>query len=198
MVIKFDHISFVCARNQKAKYIQDMSDIVFMEKNIKNLRIKGLLMQRHQDDHDLYFSAGTLPTEYIFYDFVKGMSSVSIKNEIIYGGYSNKEYAVKFLKGIFGENVKINNEQIICNMRGILDKRDYFLILSPSKITETYLDRGGYGAIAIITNKVFRTEPEDGICTEHGLLRVNDRNLDICFTRSDSVNIIFEIIRNAR
>ena len=57
---------------------------------------------------------------------------------------------------------------------------------------------GGYGTIALITNEIFTTKPEDGICTEHDVLRVNNRDLDICFTRSDSVNIIFEIIKNVR
>lgn len=38
-------------------------------------------------------------------------------------------------------------------------------------------------------------KPVDGICTSTEELKVNEKKLEICFTKSDSTDVIFEIIR---
>lgn len=196
MIVKFDHISFVESRKEKDKILRDKGVPLFVEQSLKNLSIKNELMQVVQSNHDLYFYGDDYPTEYIFYDEVERHGNIKLEEEVLYGHYSNKKLALEFLKGIFGSKVAEDVEAIRCNMKGILDKRDYMLILEKSdNSTEAYIDNGGYGVAALISNTLFSKKPADGICTPTEVLNVNGKNLEICFTKSDSTDIIFEIIR---
>lgn len=195
MIVKFDHISYVCGRLQKTNLIAEKGQPVFSEINLHNLTIKKALMAKRQSAHDLFFYDDDLPTEYIFYDEVNEKSNICIKDNKIYGLYSDKEQAMDFLRGIFGNRVKDHDGEIICNMRGILDKRDYIMILQKTDDgCPAFLDDSGYGIPALIVKPAFSKIPEDGVCTETEKIVVNGRNLKICFTKSDSTNIIFELI----
>lgn len=195
MIVKFDHISYVASREQKKALTASRKGLVFQENNLENLGIKAALMQYPQKGHDLYFYDEAIPTEYIFYDRVGKETSVFIRDGVVHGSYFNKEGAVNFLTGIFGRKVEILDEMIRCNMKGILDKKDYWLELRPGNSkTLPFLDEEGYGAIAVITNTPFHTVPHDGECTARGTLCVNNKLLDICFTRSESMDVIFEIV----
>lgn len=195
MIMKFDHISYVAPRERKEELTASRKGLVFCENNLDNLAIKAALMQYPQKGHDLYFYDETIPTEYIFYDHVGKETSLFIRDGIVYGSYFDKKGAVDFLTGIFGRKMEILDDVIRCNMKGVLDKKDYWLELRPGNSKNPpFLDGGGYGTIAVITNVPFHVVPYDGECTAHGMLCVNNRLLDICFTRSDSVDVIFEMV----
>ena len=152
MIVKFDHISFVESRKEKDKILRDKGVPLFVEQSLKNLSIKNELMQVVQSNHDLYFYGDDYPTEYIFYDEVERHGNIKLEEEVLYGHYSNKKLALEFLKGIFGSKVAEDVEAIRCNMKGILDKRDYMLILEKSdNSTEAYIDNGGYGVAELVT-----------------------------------------------
>ena len=196
VIIKFDHVSFVCARSDKNKVLMNKGEPSFKEIGLKNLKIKKSLMHMAQQDHDLYFFEDGYPTEYIFYDAVNSQSRIELVDNVLYGKYMNKQKAIDFLKGIFGEKVTEEGDNIVCNMRGIIDKNDYMLILE--KTTESiipWLDDSGYGIVTLVNNVRFTKKPVDGICTDYEVFKVNGKELEICFTKSNSTNIIFEIIK---
>lgn len=195
MIVKFDHISYICDRRQKQELLADKGIPNFEERNLQNLHIKKALMGKWQSTHDLYFYEGGFPTEYIFYDTVHQKSKVRVDENKIYGQYADKEKALDFLRGIFGKQVQEYGSEIICNMKGVLDKRDYILVLQNTDGgCQAFLDDSGYGIPALIVSSSFSKQPLDGICTEAERITVNGRNMEICFTKSDATNIILEMI----
>lgn len=105
-------------------------------------------MYTPQDDHDLYFYEEDYPTEYIFYDSVNKQSGINLVDNTVYAKYLNKQRAIDFLKGIFGNKVIEENDKLVCNMKGILDKKDYILVLERTiEPMATYLDNSGYGIV---------------------------------------------------
>lgn len=197
MIIKFDHISFIDERYKKEVILKKLGNPLFFELSLKNLENKKKLMRNPQDNHDLYFFDIGYPVEYIFYDTVAKHGSIELKNNVVYGKYTSLSMAKKYLETIFGDKIIVKNGVIECNMRGILDKQDYLLILEKSEDNNVipYVDDGGFGVIALLVNNEYSKAPEDGICTRYESLTVNNKDLEICFTRSNSVNIIFEMIK---
>lgn len=197
MIIKFDHITFIAERKEKEAILKKLEKPLFSELSLKNLESKKKLMRNPQNDHDLYFFDAGYPTEYIFYDIVEKHGAIELKNNVIYGKYTNYNIAKKYLEGIFGDRITVNNGTIVCNMRGVLDKQDYFLVLEKTGEDNIvpYVDDGGFGVIALLMNNKYSKAPEDGICTKYESLVVNNKELELCFTRTPSVNIIFEMIK---
>lgn len=195
MIVKFDHITYVANRSDKAEVLPKDREATFVEAGLRNMDIKQELMKNRQADHDLYYYDDVIPVEYIFYNETAEEGGIERRDNCFYAHYSDFDRAVSFLTGIFGKKVSISGEEIHCNMKGILDKQDIMLILvkGENKV-ETYLDKKGYGVATLINNGKFNKVPEDGYCTEHEQITVHNRELDICFTGSDSVDIIFEII----
>ncbi len=143
VIIKFDHISYVAPRKCKEEILDQKEGLIFQEHNLTNLEIKFELMQFPQKSHDLYFYDEFIPTEYIFYDDVGDETTVCIEDGVVYGYYFDKEKAVDFLMGIFGRKVEILNDAIKCNMKGVLDKKDYWLELKPcDRKKPVWLDGG--------------------------------------------------------
>lgn len=198
MIIKFDHISYV-EEKQFREVLFDrrkIKEFSFAELGLRNINIKKELMRNWQEDHDLYFCENgcSFPIEYIFYTTVGNATNVTIKEDVIEGNYKTKEGACLFLESIFGKKCISVGNKIICNMRGILDKQDFLLELSPGYNDTVFLDDKGGGTVALITNSPYKMNNKNITFTGYEKLTVNDRNLNICFVRSDEINIIFELI----
>ncbi len=195
MIVKFDHISYIAKRQHKNKIIEKNGVPAFCEKMLTNLTIKKDLMRHPQDTHDLYFYHGEMPVEYILYDEVDRHSNIIVHGNKIYGKYTALDNAKAYLEGIFGKRIIETDGTLMCNMKGIIDKKDYCLILKYTEDADIvpFLDDGGYGVVALIVKNDFQT-PTDGICTQREHLKVNNKDLEICFIRSNSTNIIFELI----
>ncbi len=198
MIIKLDHITFVSQRSQKESILNSAGGkLAFSEENLRNLNIKRGWMKRNQDTHDLFYYEDNWPTEYVFYDEVEARESCELSSDVLHGSYNDKDEAALFLKALFGDKkVHEDGDEIVCNMRGILDKRDYLLILRKKEKPEPiYLDMQGYGCICLMSNTSGFDQIRGCNCTESEDLRVNGRNLDICFLTHKSVDMIFEIIK---
>lgn len=192
MILKFDHISYVTDRRKKVQTLKNFGEPLFKEVNLKNIQNKFALMEFKQENHDLYFFDGEIPTEYIFYDKVKGQSGVSVESGIIMGHYSNLEEAYNFMNELIPGKVFCDNGILKCNLRGIIDKKDYFLhlVYNPHFFKEKLsLDTEGYGEIALM----YRGSNRNASCEES--LIVNGKELHISFAYTKSIDIIFELIR---
>ncbi len=199
MVIKFDHISYVLDKRKKQDVLNSLGEPVFSEIDLENISIKKQLMHSFFDSHDLYFFEGDYPTEYIFYDEVNGVSTIQKEDNVIYGSYSDIEQAKAFLTALFGKKVSEDGELLKCNMKGVLDSRDYPLVLEYSdNLAEPYLDDEGYGIVTVLVNSEPKSFPDGCIYTQKEALVVNGKQLEICFAKSLYTNIIFEIIKIAQ
>lgn len=202
MVLKFDHISLIANRESKDSIMDNFkSTYKFQELNLMNVQIKKLFMKEWQNTHDLIFFDATedqLPIEVILYDSVLDKTNVTINQNTIYGSYSNCKTAVNFLKCIFGNKVKFENNIITCNMRGVLDKQDIHLVLSPSNDVEVFLDSAGYGAVTVFVNNCAFENSPSTLVTDFETTIVNQKALQICFAKCDAINIIFELIKMER
>lgn len=199
MILKFDHISYIASKSCKKSILQDKGIPSFAEESLINIDSKLALMKNPQSNHDLYFFAENYPVEYIFYDKIERKSSILFDEDIVYAHYCNKEKTIEFFKCIFGDNVCTEEKTLKINMKGVLDKRDYYLVLKEKEeYFETYVDDGGYGVIAIVCNTFDCNFPSDVIYTKGETLNVNNRQLEISFLKSHCVDIIFEIIKIKR
>lgn len=195
MILKFDHISFVASRDDVGMVLADKGEPVFKEIRLRNIVNKFPLMRGKSVNHDMYFyDRGGIPTEYIFYDAVYGQSQITISSTIINGHYKEETKAVDFLSSIFRNRVYVDQGKIKCKVSGIMDKKDYEVVLTQEKNyfeERNYLDTHGYGVAAIL----YQGEMNKDYWTEENQLIVNGKNLFISFAACDSVDLIFEMIR---
>lgn len=202
MVLKFDHVSLISSREATETIIDNFrSEHKFQEFNLMNVQIKKMFMKKWQHNHDLIFFDATedrLPIEVILYDTVTDKTNVTIDKYTIYGEYSNREIAIFFLNSIFSNKVKFENDIITCNVRGVLDKQDINLVLSPSNNVEVFLDSAGYGAVTVFVNNCSVENSPNILVTEFEKTIVNHKVLQICFAKCDAINIIFELIKMER
>ena len=200
MIIKFDHISYVAERSPVNGILKECGEPVFSEEGLRNPTVKNALMRYPQQDHDLYFFDKDIPVEYILYDKIGEPGDIRVIDDRIHGKYTDIHKAAGFLESLFGKrSVNINGDQIECNMKGVIDRRDYILVLSRSEKDDItpFLDDGGYGIPALIVNKDIN-DIVNGTCTEREHLEVNGKDLVLCFARSMYTNVIIEMIKVSR
>lgn len=199
MIYKFDHITLVASRNSKEETLLHGFNCKFKELSLPNANNKARLMQNKQLSHDLYFYEDEKlywTTEVILYDYVGENTGIKIENNCVWGSYSDLHFAYDFLATIFGKaKVTIDKEIITCNLKGVLDCKDYILKLLPNENCDVYLDSAGYGVITLFTNTIKIESRSDILLTEYESVGVNGKLLQICFAKSKYVNIIFEFIK---
>ncbi len=199
MIYKFDHITLVASRNRREEVLFQGINSKFKELNLPNANNKAKLMQDKQLSHDLYFYEDEKlywTTEIILYDRVGKNTGIKIENNCVWGSYSDLHSAYDFLAIIFGKaKVTIDKDIITCNLKGVLDRKDYILKLLPNDDCDVYLDSAGYGVITLFTNTIKIKSRSDILLTEYESVGVNGKLLQICFAKSKYVNIIFEFIK---
>ena len=146
--------------------------------------------------HDLYFyDNNEIPIEYIFYDNVNESNNIIIKENNIFAKSNNFEATITFLKSL-GRKVDISDDTIVCNLKGIVDKKDIWLILTKTdKNCSAYLDDRGYGIVALLTNNFNYRFNANTLITEDEELVVNNNNMIIKFVKDPSINLFFELIK---
>ncbi len=200
MIIKFDHISYVAERSFADSILKKCGEPMFSETGLRNPTVKNALMRYPQHDHDLYFFDKDIPVEYILYDKIGEPGDIRVIDDRIHGKYTDINKAAAFLESLFGKrNVAVNGDLVECNMKGVIDRRDYFLVLSKSEKDDitSFLDDGGYGIPALIVNKDIN-DIVNGNITEREHLEVNGKDLVLCFARSMYTNVIIEMIKVCR
>lgn len=197
MIIKFDHISYIQSRVARQETPERHGEPSFKEEGLENPAIKKALMESWQKDHDLYYYVGSLPVEHIFYDKVHAGESLVRDGDAFHGKYSSKSKAAAFLQSLFPNGVSCQGDDILCNMKGVLDKRDFYLILHQQKghIGRPSLDTRGYGVPAVVAKGWAGCPVEGAVVTSYEAVRVNGVDMEICFAASDAVNVIFEVIK---
>lgn len=197
MIYKFDHISLVASREEWDGILFNDIKYKFSELNLPNADNKKRLLQYVQSSHDMYFYEDEKmywPTEVILYDHVGEDTEVKIENNFIFGKYTDLHSALESLVSIFGKaKVVVENDILICNLKGVLDSKDYILKLLPSDNCNVYLDSAGYGVMSFFSNII--TVNKTGVVqTKYDDIVVNGNLLKVCFVKSNYVNVIFEFI----
>lgn len=207
MIIKFDHISYVESRENKKNYLQYLKDkgyqYKFKEENMVNFSSKKKLMQLDQETHDIYYFEPKMemPVEFIFYPYAGKSSKVEKKGNIIYVSGRKGVIIMESLRKIgfrFLQWDSINNI-IRCNIKGILDRQDYWLIINLKKERhKVFLDDKGYGCITFLVNsfKNLYTCAELGdYLSEPAEVCINKQRLDIIFYKNSNIDIFFEFCK---
>ena len=202
MIYKVDHISFVESRDRRTKVLLKKNNYKFKEQNLLNVDTKKSLMMYNQLSHDLFFYEDEnmyWPTEVILYDRVGKDTEVTIENNCVCGRYGNLDSAIDFLSLTFGKaKVKVEGNVLTCNIKGVLDRKDYILKLFPNDDCKVYLDSAGYGTIALFANTI-KDIPQSGVLqTKYESITVNQNLLQVCFVKCCDINIIFEFIKMER
>ncbi len=196
MIIKLDHISYVARRSEKDKILRG-KHFAFFEEKLENAQIKRKMMSMWHFDHDIYyFDDESFPIEYIFYDSVVRESGIILKDNTVSAYYRDAEETENFLERIFKRTVTRNGNTLLCNMRGILDRNDYWLSLSPGNVFgKPTIDQEGFGTVALIVDSNDEYMKMGYDVTKSASIVVDGRKMDISFIRSELTNMIFEIIK---
>ncbi len=209
MIMKFDHVSYIAQQRDIDKILKQFnqsSHLYFKEIEKVNSKQKWNLMLCRQEKCDMYFYEGQLPVEIISYETVfEGTHlSVDMEHRIIYAKSNDISVCANILKCI-GTTLFEDNGLLKCNLRGIFDKEDFWLVVSLTEEMKTvYLDDKGFGCITflvdrmeVVRNALRNVEGIDCI-TESEVLIVNNRKLEVCFLRLSALNVIFEFITPVR
>lgn len=209
MIIKFDHITYVLDRKDKGelkRWKKNGWAIRFAEEQLKNLSTKKTLMYHKTDTHDLYFMEKPyhMNTELIFYDRVNEENGIFIQNQIIYATCTDLKIVEEAVRKVGIRNIeKVSDQEIICNLKGIFDKKDYFVVFRREEILgEVVLDNMGYGCVTLLVdsiNKLIGKFSEDEIFySKNETLTVDSRVLNVAFLKIKGCNLIFEFICGER
>lgn len=210
MIVKFDHITYIAAQKEKKLVLNKFRNgkQLFQEIGKENPKEKFRLMRKQQSFFDMYFfHEEALPVEVLFYDqvFFNNDLFVKFQRSTIYAQSSDLLACRKIFNLIGFKDLDINREYLKCNIKGIFDKRDFWLVVEKTENIELpYLDDHGYGCIAFLVNdleKIIQAAnimEETEIFTEPEDMLVNGRNLQISFCRWKILNIIIEFIQPVR
>ncbi len=201
-IIKFDHISYIAASENKEKILKKFTGrkLKFSELGIANLESKNLLMcRKDQKVHDMLFFEGEgINIEVILYDKISRRSQVQLGVDTIYAECTNIGKIATCFNEIGITDGRRTKKGIIFNLKGWLDKKDIYLeINEQAKSMDTYLDYEGYGCVTLLVDSLSGLNvisDAENLVTQAESINVNQRSLDVCFWKNTGLNIIFEFI----
>lgn len=201
-IIKFDHISYISASENKEKVLKKFAGrkLKFSEIGIQNPDNKKLFMYRKdQKVHDMFFFEGQgINTEVILYDKISGRSQVQLGVDTIYATCADIGTITTIFHKIGITDGRQTEKGIIYNLKGWLDKKDTYLeINEQEKSMDTYLDYEGYGCVTLLVDSLSGLNvisDSENLVTQAESMNVNRRPLDVCFWKNTGLNIIFEFI----
>lgn len=154
MIVKFDHITYVAKREDREEELSAWQKkgwrIKFSEEDLINVPAKKTLMKNRGKTHDLYFleKENEMNTELIFYDRASKGPALEIKENYIYAKSKDLGKTKLIVKEVGGKVSEISDrsKRLICNMKGVLDKEDFWLVVEKAvELDDIYLDTWGGG-----------------------------------------------------
>lgn len=202
-IIKFDHITYVAARDHKDDVFLRLKgghELEWYEEERENISGKSRFFQETHKTHDLYFwkpIKEELPIEAVFYDSTtsENKEPITMSGRTLYGRYSDATASAEALEIIGAKGIVHNDNKISCTLKGVLDKEDVSLVLSEGRNEQqVYLDANGLGCITLIVNEIEPRADQILSVTPPENFSVNGRMLQISFAECSAINCIFELI----
>lgn len=201
MIIKFDHLTHACERQETDdilnKYFIKGYQEKFKEIGLKNISNKQLFCKYGHQTHDLYylFCEGKLPIEVVSYDLVCKRSLMELDGKITV--FAEDITAVEELLFILG--AKTVQGGYTYNIKGIFDKFDIILQIQHREVPDTYyLDSKGLGCITLLVDSLEKIQKKilgtEFICSKIEKLCVNNEDLNIMFVSTPKREVIFELL----
>ena len=201
MIIKFDHITYVCAKLEVDKVLENYYIMGYRKKfseiGLENISIKRPLCKYKHQTHDLYylFCENKLSVEVVSYDMIYQSSVMKLDDDII--AFAEDIIAVEKLLLILG--AKAVQTDHIFNIKGIFDKFDVMLQIQSKEDTGIYyLDSGGLGCITLLVDSLEKIQKRimntEYIYSRIEKLCVNNEVLNIMFVSTPNRELIFELI----
>ena len=160
-------------------------------------------MKNRGKTHDLYFleKENEMNTELIFYDRVSKGPALEIKENHIYAKSKDLGKTKLIVKEVGGKVSEISDrsKRLICNMKGVLDKEDLWLVVEKAvELDDIYLDTwGGYNCVSLLVDSTEKLQKKIGdldVFLPEEELTVNNQKLGVAFFKDVDANIIFEFI----
>lgn len=205
MIIKFDHLTYVDVRDNFHLDDNYSADILFKEMELINPHGKKKFMTYPHHDSTVIYVQKQRPIEYVLYDSVAGKSPLIVEGNII--SSKVKKETVGIVSDFFTECIRAkmlhqSKEAQIYNLRGVFDNYDTLLRLEiVEDVSENYrvwLDWSGWQCPCMMVDNIESIITVMKKCTgiDYSLdvLKVNGRNLKICFIQIDGLEVILELI----
>lgn len=204
MIIRFDHLTYVCNvsdiqqvlnRFEARGYIEK-----FREETIPNIPPKMSLMYNHNETHSLYFleKEGGLPIEVISYRETTNVGkNADYMDETERFTYYTKDVdsLMDFFKCV---GMRVDSDGV-CNARGVLDKSNTFIDIVEIDATPVNLDNEGYTCPTLFVDSYLKTKASiegSGFgCTECSTIIINGREMKIFFVTGRNGEVL-ELISN--
>lgn len=200
MIIKFDHISFSCGKEQaEALPITAGYEKLFHRLSLRNLSCKNFFFQEFHSDHNIYMyeKAGALPVEITAYDSCfSGRNNMIVENDaiIFYSPDPPKTMAFLMLFGFKEEQT--GEERFVLKGNYILGVSVTVRIIKTDYV-EWKLDKTGWSSLGFLSSdaekELSRLSAAGYYVTDVEELQVNNNLMNIGFCRGPFGEII-EII----
>lgn len=204
MVIRFDHLTYVCNNTELEYTLSKFTSIgyreVFREECIPNIPPKKPLLKHPNEKHSLFFleKDNSIPIEVISYELTThSPQMIEFASEGCSFTYNTRD--VEYLKLLFESiGFKRIDEQTY-NAKGVLDKNDSIINIKEAVNPSALLDNEGFTCPTIFIDSYVKTKAkveENGFtCTESYPIVINGRDLKIFFAIGKT-NEIIELISN--
>lgn len=190
MIIRFDHITYVCNESRLEQVLTKFASLGYVESfreiHIPNISPKLKLLHYASRTHSLFFMKkdGSIPVEVISYEkTTKGIPVVYYDLEGDTFTYNTKD--VEALKGLYcclGVKKDIIDSY---NVKGVLDKANTYVSFEKVDNPSTNLDNEGFTCPTLFVDSFIKikTKVEESgyCCTECSPISINGRDLKIFF-----------------
>lgn len=190
MIIRFDHLTYVCNETNLSQVLSEFERIGYVESfrevNIPNIAPKMPLMRYPNKTHSLYFfeKANCIPIEVISYECTTINCPMIdyMLNGDTFNCYTKEINALKGLYGCLG--IK-EIDDLTLNVKGVLDRTNAFVHFIQAENPSVNLDNEGFTCPTLFVDSYLKTKEkveENGYrCTESSPITINGRELKIFF-----------------
>lgn len=204
MIIRFDHITYVCNNAHLEETLSKFTYIgykeQFRELGIPNITSKKPFLRFPNEIHSLFFleKEGAIPVEVISYEFTSQEERVSDYKP---GGFKLFYYTldVEPLNSLFEAVGFKRVDENTFNAKGVLDKNDIIIFINKGEKPSPNLDNEGFTCPTVFVDSYLKTKSkvEDNgfICTDASPIVINGRDLKVFFVVGRH-NEVLELISN--
>lgn len=192
MILKFDHISFSCALQDKTDWLVEGYTQAFCEKELPNIEAKRRFLKQQAAMHDiaLYHCEDKYPIEITAYPVCVGHNTkYDIGDDVITVYSKNPEETIAFYRAL-----GFKEDGMALEIMPFMDQKKVRLQVKEAETGDVFLDKAGFGSLAFVVDKIERhqkqLEKQGYFVSDADTLTVNGKLLKICFASNQAGDIV--------